>query len=114
MIGKGNPNYKDGKSYSKLFKELRVVIRERDEHKCVTCDETTNLVVHHIDHTPWHNTSENLITLCRNCHGDYHKTPSTTLSTAYKKYAKVASKCMTSKLKERETFLLNKYSSTIA
>lgn len=52
---------------------------ERDKYICQDCkSEKTNLVVHHIDESRkngrdvMNNSLDNLITLCRNCHGIRH------------------------------------------
>jgi hypothetical protein len=48
--------------------ELRQSIRLRDKFICKICDSYPSIVVHHIDYDKHNNTSENLITLCKNCH----------------------------------------------
>jgi 5-methylcytosine-specific restriction endonuclease McrA len=73
MRGKGNSHFKDGTSYATWFREMRPIILERDRHACVACKKTEKLIVHHVDHVPWHNESHNLITLCATCHAVHHK-----------------------------------------
>jgi hypothetical protein len=56
------------------WKELRKTILKRDGYKCVECDFTKNLTVHHI--TPKNiggeDDAENLVTLCLWCHEKKH------------------------------------------
>ncbi|WP_407075647.1 HNH endonuclease [Natronococcus wangiae] len=54
--------------------KLRDQILKRDDGMCRNCGETTNLNVHHIVpiHTRGTNRSDNLITLCRDCHRAAH------------------------------------------
>ena len=74
MRGSGNSHYKTGTSYASWFREMRPIVRERDRHACATCGKTDGkLIVHHIDHVPWHNEVMNLITLCETCHMVHHK-----------------------------------------
>ena len=47
---------------------LRNKIKERDKNKCVICESTNRLQVHHIDYNVLNNNDKNLITLCVNCH----------------------------------------------
>jgi len=60
----------------KYFNGNREIVLERDGHKCMRCDSTENIGVHHIDKTgkkdnPNHSL-DNLITLCNNCHSQEH------------------------------------------
>ena len=60
--------------YPKEFSPaLRTRIRKRDGHLCRWCkrpqSETGTLHVHHIDYDKQHNSPSNLISLCRDCHG---------------------------------------------
>lgn len=48
--------------------EFREAIRERDGHTCQVCGEPGNHV-HHIDYDKTNCSLDNLITLCRVCHG---------------------------------------------
>jgi hypothetical protein len=73
MRGAGNSHYKTGTSYAAWFRSMRPIILERDGHSCVACGRTERLIVHHIDHVPMHNQSNNLITLCATCHAVHHK-----------------------------------------
>ena len=69
MRGQGNSHYKNGMSYAKWFKDVRLLIFQRD-HVCIVCNQEetkicipwknriikrTNLVVHHIDGNPKNN-----------------------------------------------------------
>lgn len=81
MLNKCNPNYIHGKAnirypveWTKRFKEK---IRCRDEYKCQLCDLEENnhgkkLCVHHIDFDRFNLSPENLVTLCKYCHGKFH------------------------------------------
>lgn len=56
--------------YSNEFnKKLKKNIKERDGNKCVFCGRKENLVVHHIDYDKMNCKEDNLITLCKICHG---------------------------------------------
>ena len=45
---------------------------KRDRNRCVLCNETENLCVHHKDRNRENNKPFNLITLCRDCHYIVH------------------------------------------
>lgn len=69
-----NPNWNNGSSYEEYgfdwIKKLKEKIRKRDGYECIECNEQKKiLVVHHIDYNKKNNKEENLITLCRRCHG---------------------------------------------
>lgn len=53
--------------------KLRTEVRKRDSYTCQLCDKaqkgTGTLCVHHIDYNTQHNGPQNLISLCRVCHG---------------------------------------------
>jgi len=54
--------------------ELREMIRERDGRECVVCgkperDFPKKLQVHHVDYNRKHCVPDNLVSLCRSCHG---------------------------------------------
>jgi hypothetical protein len=40
--------------------------------RCMRCDHTTRLVIHHQDENPANNSLENLEVLCRACHARHH------------------------------------------
>lgn len=81
MRNKNNPNYLHGKAnngypveWNKSFKKL---IRDRDDFICQLCYMTEEqhgkkLCVHHIDFDRFNLDPENLITLCKYCHGKLH------------------------------------------
>jgi len=48
-------------SFNKKFKQK---IKDRDNNKCVTCESTNRLSVHHIDYDKKNTTYENCITVC--------------------------------------------------
>jgi len=72
-MGKNNPQWRDGsakRKYPSEFNEnLKAIVKERDRYKCQFCGDTKDLVVHHIDWNKMNNEINNLITLCRHCHG---------------------------------------------
>lgn len=45
---------------------------ERDDYRCVACDREDFVVVHHKDRNVKNNSTDNLVTLCRSCHGKEH------------------------------------------
>lgn len=56
-------------------KNLKSTVFQRDGNKCQWgkfC-ENSNLVIHHIDRNSQNNQLDNLITLCKNCHVEWHK-----------------------------------------
>lgn len=81
MSSKGNSNYVHGNgsrgypvTWTNSFKRL---IRDRDGFVCQLCymtEEQHNqkLCVHHIDFDKLNLSPENLITLCKYCHGKFH------------------------------------------
>lgn len=125
MRGSGNSRYKDGTSYAKWFREMRPLILDRDGDACAVCGERNRqipngrkrtwsiLTIHHIDHNPRNNQADNLITLCRTCHGMHHKSSETPFP-ALSELAVARNLSMTFRWKERATSLRERYSSTIA
>ena len=75
--GEGNPQWQGGISlepYDGEFKKIRKAVYERDGYQCQECGviRTGNhgeLVAHHKDANKKNSSRENLITLCRLCHG---------------------------------------------
>ncbi len=76
--GEKHPNWEGGKSFepygTDFDEKLRRKIRARDNHTCQECDFTEEqlgrrLSVHHIDYNKKNNNSENLVSLCKSCHG---------------------------------------------
>ena len=60
------------------WKEKRERILERDGHTCQFCGSTEQLQVHHFNYdapTPWDVPDKYLITLCKDCHKNYHFIP---------------------------------------
>jgi len=57
--------------------ELRQLVLERDDYKCIKCGNTKNLHCHHIDpviNNPVESADvDNCITLCKRCHIEIHK-----------------------------------------
>lgn len=74
--GKNNPAWKDGASIKPYgygwTDNLRRKVKERDNYICQRCGFKDDLCVHHIDMDKFHNTVDNLITLCRSCHAKLH------------------------------------------
>jgi hypothetical protein len=75
-----NPNKTDeeriyGRSYHE-YNEWRIAIFERDNYTCQCCGLGQNLNAHHLNSYHWaidERTNENNgITLCENCHDDFH------------------------------------------
>ena len=75
-IAEKAPNYIDGRTKEEL--KIKEEIRKRDNYTCQECSKTQEqnkketgriLDVHHIDNDNTNNAKENLITLCRPCHG---------------------------------------------
>ena len=67
-----NPAWKGGKSFEEYGEEwtneLKTKIRKRDKFVCQNCTKN-GFVIHHIDYNKKNNNEDNLITLCRHCHG---------------------------------------------
>lgn len=79
MMKSNNFRWKNGASYEKYcelwvdwYKEL---VRSRDKYTCQVCYITQfspKLVVHHIDYCKKHTNLNNLISVCKKCHGHIH------------------------------------------
>lgn len=58
--------------YTQLFRNIRKLIRKRDNHKCQICGylqlNNKKLDVHHINYNKEDNSLKNLISLCMGCH----------------------------------------------
>ncbi len=52
---------------------MRLIVLERDNHKCTKCGGSNNLLIHHIDGDDNRNRENNLVTLCHSCHAFIHK-----------------------------------------
>lgn len=78
--GELNPNWRGEigyKPYTREFFKIAPEIRNRDGYYCQLCHvhQSTldrKLDVHHIDYDKRHNEPNNLISLCRFCHGKVH------------------------------------------
>ncbi len=86
LVGKKSPNWKNAKSWHYLgrWKRQRQLAKQRDQFTCRKCHrsypaKSNALVVHHI--VPYHHFKipnhahalNNLLTLCRPCHGQCHR-----------------------------------------
>jgi len=80
-IQEKNPLWNNGSSFEPYPNEfnnvLRENIRQRDDYKCQLCgvpqiECEQRLSVHHIDYNKKNNKSNNLISLCFNCHNKVH------------------------------------------
>jgi len=67
-----NPAWIDGRSYGEYGPEysraLKAKIKKRDNFTCAVCGGR-GVAVHHIDYDKKNNNQDNLVTLCRSCHG---------------------------------------------
>lgn len=82
ITGPDHPLWKEERDYAPGFTdELKEQIRERDGHRCQGCglpQETyreksgAKLDVHHIDGSKDNHAPENLIALCKSCHGRWN------------------------------------------
>jgi len=79
--GQNNSSWKGGISYEpyglEFNSELKELIRKRDDYKCRSCQAPQEefiqaLAVHHIDENKRNNNPDNLIALCKYCHGKLH------------------------------------------
>jgi len=73
--GEEHWNWQGGKSfeiYPKKFKIVRKEILELQQ-VCQLCKSEKFLVVHHIDKNKKNNNIDNLVVLCRRCHGKVHQ-----------------------------------------
>ena len=59
---------------SPAWQEKRRQVLERDGYCCTRCGSAVNLDVHHLTYSHFGNEPlEDLVTLCRRCHGTIHK-----------------------------------------
>jgi hypothetical protein len=79
IFGENHHRWKGGISFEPYGKEfnnqLKSQIRERDNHTCQNCNgksDNEKLCIHHIDENKSNNSSDNLISLCRECHMTIH------------------------------------------
>lgn len=73
--GEEHWNWQNGKSfeiYPKEFKLIKIQIISTQQI-CQLCNSDRHLVVHHIDKDKKNNNINNLIVLCRRCHGKVHQ-----------------------------------------
>lgn len=73
MFENGDSYYNEVYLKSDEWRRKRNHIISRDSGKCVICDKTNNLNVHHITYNHVYNEpSEHLLTVCRDCHENIH------------------------------------------
>jgi endogenous inhibitor of DNA gyrase (YacG/DUF329 family) len=65
------PGYNPDRHYGALFRHMRPLILQRDK-RCVVCQTTEKLAVHHIDCNKQNNRAVNLICLCFRHHRKHH------------------------------------------
>ena len=79
--GEGNPNWKGGPKKlpyaSDEWRQAAGLARRRDYNTCQDCGQVgdrpkNRIEVHHIDEDAWNHDLDNLVTLCRICHGYRH------------------------------------------
>lgn len=65
---------KDIISYRLNFeiKKIKEIVLERDNFKCVLCNNKEILCLHHVDKNRYNNLLENLLILCNHCHNKLH------------------------------------------
>ena len=72
-VGKGYENFLK----SKYWREVKKLVLKRDKYKCIICGSSKELNIHHSsykNHFNEHNHLEDLDTLCRKHHQEYHET----------------------------------------
>ena len=52
---------------------VKMQIRIEARHSCAICGNSSTLEFHHIDENRENNSLDNIILLCRNHHGEFHK-----------------------------------------
>lgn len=80
MKGAANPHYSHGhgaEDYPAEFRKVAPSIRKRDGYSCRLCGKNRAQMrwvpdVHHIDYDKMNNDPMNLVSLCRECHGQAH------------------------------------------
>ena len=60
------------------WKRKRQQIFKRDHYRCTCCGNNHNLIVHHTYYfgdfrNPWEYPDKSLLTLCKDCHKQYHE-----------------------------------------
>ena len=64
------PQPQTRRHYGKHWRTIRVAALERDGNRCVECDDSCNLHIHHLTYENEGNEKlDELITLCGSCHG---------------------------------------------
>lgn len=60
------------KTRKKVNTDLEYEILYKCAQVCCVCRNSKNVEIHHIDEDPSNNIEDNLVAVCRNCHGDAH------------------------------------------
>lgn len=71
FLGENNPNWRGGiarEPYPHNWSAISTAIRKRDSHACAICGNPGD-DVHHKDYNKKNNAPDNLVTLCKTCHG---------------------------------------------
>lgn len=73
--GEEHWNWQNGKSFEIYPKEFQIVRKEiiNLQQICQICSSDKHLIVHHKDKNKKNNNINNLIVLCRKCHGKIHQ-----------------------------------------
>jgi len=70
---KDNPAWNNGSSFEpydwRFNNKLRKQVKKRDKYTCQICGSKRQLVIHHMDWNKENSNIDNLVTLCRSCHG---------------------------------------------
>ena len=69
--GRSNPNYRTDDKLTGAAKYIKICFRYHAK-KCVCCDETNIVEVHHYDGSKKNNSPENLVPLCPTHHQYWH------------------------------------------
>lgn len=68
---RGRPGAANGRF--KHGREVRIYRSMVEKDRCVRCDATENLCIHHKDEDHYNNTPGNLEVMCMSCHSSMHK-----------------------------------------
>lgn len=94
---------KYGNRRSSSYKIVRGDVIERDKFKCRVCSDKV-IDVHHIDGDHHNNKMINLISLCRKCHGIFHRIGTKTYTNKQLKEVIIKAKEIRKKEKLKPTY----------